>query len=857
MPRAHKRAAVRALARWTRRHLSAWIVGASAFSVALATLLAVLIALPGQSAATVGTLILVLVVVLVVSVVFPVFGHVVEQRDLAAARQRGQLEQAAKQAQAKFEQIDRLLSRGSTAGLPRLSELGDDLLGATPTRYSIEGNAPYVPRPADDETIRSMLRQSGPPYPFVIVWGTTKAGKSRTLAEALRATFGGNVVVVLPRDAQALAELARLGVSELVDRRPAVVVLDDLDPAGLEALTAQVLDMIRGWAVIAATITAQRRADVLTTGSDVGTVALAALAAATGEYELTAGPPTGKEKDEAVRLYPAERFDGSVAETLVGARELIGRYKASHDTNPAGCALVRAAIDVRRAGITRPVTEVELRRLFAFYLPGIRTGMLPTTEHFTSGIEWATRPVASQVALLRHASSSHDIPAWIIFDHVVTADEGQGSHHRPIPDEIWSELIDMIPARDAFAVGMAAYARGVISAAIAAFRKGSATEQVDAIPMAAFNLGVLLEREGDIDGARTAYQMVTDSGPSPQASRAAFLLGSLLASQGDVDSAQAAFQAAIDSGHTEAASAAAFGLSELLAHKGDFKAADAAYRAAIDSKQTELAPLAGYFLGSILGDEGDVDGARAAYQAAINSGHADHAPQAARGLGRLLADQGDVDGAREAFQLAIHCHHAEHSPGAAIELGILLARQGHFEPARAAFQAAIDSGATEQALAATINLGILLADHGDLDGAQAALQVAIDSEQPQYALRATVDLGTFLADHGDLDGAREAFQTAIDSGHADQAPRALYWLGILLAHQADVDGARAAFEQAVNSRHADYAPRAAYSLGVVLETRGDNYGAWAAYTVAIKFGHPDVTSVARLRAEQLRNKFWG
>lgn len=824
--------------------------------MALATLLAVLITLPGQTGATVGTLILVLVVVLVLSVVFPVFGHVVEERDLAAERQREQLEQAAKEAQAKFEQIDRRLSRGSSAGLPRLSELGDDLLGATPTRYSIEGNSPYVPRPTDDETIRSMLRQPGPPYPFVIVWGSTKAGKSRTLAEALRAAFG-DVVVVLPRDGRALAELARLGVSDIVDHRPAVVVLDDLDPAGLEALTAEVLDLIRGWAVIAATMTAQRRADVLKTGSDVGTVARAALAAASGEYELTAEPPTGREKNEAVRLYPGERFDGSVAETLVGARELISRYKASHDTNPAGCALIRAAIDVRRAGVTRPVTEAELRRLFPFYLPSIRTGMLPTTEHFTSGIEWATRPVASQVALLRQASGPQDMPAWIIFDHAVTADEGQGSYHRPIPDAIWPELIGMIPARDAFAVGMAAYAGGIIAAAIAAFRKGTTTEQVDAIPMAAFNLGVLLEGEGDVDGARIAYQTVIDSGPSPQASRAAFLLGSLLASQGDIDGAQAAFQTAIDSGHTDAASAAALRLSELLAHQGDFKAADAAYQAAIDSRQAELAPLAGYFLGSILGDEGDVDGALAAYQTAIDSGHADHAPQAARGLGRLLAGQGDVDGARAAFQLAIDSHHAEHSPGASIELGILLARQGDFKCARAAYQLAIDSGSPEQALAAAINLGILLADHGDLDGARAAYQVAIDSEQPQYALRATVDFGILLADHGDADGARAAFQIAIDSGHADQAPRAMYRLGILLADHGDADGARAAFEQAVNSRHADYAPPAAYSLAVLLEAQGDNYGAWAAYTVAIKFGHHDVTPVARLRAEQLRKKFWG
>jgi hypothetical protein len=42
-----------------------------------------------------------------------------------------------------------------------------------------------------------------------------------------------------------------------------VVVLDDLDAAGLEALTADVLEQVRQWAVIAATMTARQRTDVL------------------------------------------------------------------------------------------------------------------------------------------------------------------------------------------------------------------------------------------------------------------------------------------------------------------------------------------------------------------------------------------------------------------------------------------------------------------------------------------------------------------------------------------------------------------------------------------------------------------
>jgi hypothetical protein len=50
-----------------------------------------------------------------------------------------------------------------------------------------------------------------------------KVGKSRTLAEALRATFTSDPAVVLPKDGRALAGLARLGIGRLV------LVVDGLD----------------------------------------------------------------------------------------------------------------------------------------------------------------------------------------------------------------------------------------------------------------------------------------------------------------------------------------------------------------------------------------------------------------------------------------------------------------------------------------------------------------------------------------------------------------------------------------------------------------------------------------------------
>jgi predicted negative regulator of RcsB-dependent stress response len=62
---------------------------------------------------------------------------------------------------------------------------------------------------------------------------------------------------------------------------------------------------------------------------------------------------------------------------------------------------------------------------------------------------------------------------------------------------------------------------------------------------------VLLANEGDVEGARAAYQQAIDSGHPDEAPRAAVGLGNLLGDQGDVAGARAAYQRAIDSGHPE------------------------------------------------------------------------------------------------------------------------------------------------------------------------------------------------------------------------------------------------------------------------------------------------------------------
>jgi tetratricopeptide (TPR) repeat protein len=60
---------------------------------------------------------------------------------------------------------------------------------------------------------------------------------------------------------------------------------------------------------------------------------------------------------------------------------------------------------------------------------------------------------------------------------------------------------------------------------------------------------VLLKDQGEVEGARAAYQQAIDSGHHERAPMAAVGLALMLEEQGEVEGARAAFQQAIDSGH--------------------------------------------------------------------------------------------------------------------------------------------------------------------------------------------------------------------------------------------------------------------------------------------------------------------
>jgi tetratricopeptide (TPR) repeat protein len=84
-------------------------------------------------------------------------------------------------------------------------------------------------------------------------------------------------------------------------------------------------------------------------------------------------------------------------------------------------------------------------------------------------------------------------------------------------------------------------------------RKAASSGHADAAPRAAVGLGMLLADQGDVQGAKDAFQEALDSGHADAAPRAAVGLGVLLENQGDLQGAKDAYQKAVGSGHAHMA----------------------------------------------------------------------------------------------------------------------------------------------------------------------------------------------------------------------------------------------------------------------------------------------------------------
>ena len=151
----------------------------------------------------------------------------------------------------------------------------------------------------------------------------------------------------------------------------------------------------------------------------------------------------------------------------------------------------------------------------------------------------------------------------------------------------------------------------------------------------AFRAGVSLGRQGDVEGARVAYQQAIDSGDAEHAPAAGFHLGLLLGQHDDIEGAKEAYRVAGNSGHPEYGPKAARNLGHLYKRQSRARQAIAAYEVAAGYGHPDVTPWAMLYLGNLLLSLENLADARAAYQGAVDSGHPEAAPRAAEHLADL------------------------------------------------------------------------------------------------------------------------------------------------------------------------------------------------------------------------------
>ena len=353
---------------------------------------------------------------------------------------------------------------------------------------------PYIHRDVEDQ-VRRYLADGGP----VLLVGSSMVGKTRMAATLIRALFPARRVVI-PYTLEALASLDAADVVV----RDKVIFLDDIHrliSAG--GITDGALRRL----VAAGNIT-------------IGTIRAAEYDRFKPTDKLR--PPEwdvlsvfkrvfiSRELSYAEQRRLAEAVDDpGVRERVqrVGLGEYVGAAEQIEEAlrlgpsvNPAGYALVLGAADWQRAGMGGPVPASVLPDLAAPHLPARHRVDLSSAEMYQAALDWATRDINPTVALLQPAG----LDTFTVYDYALDL---LSDSTRPIPDATWPVLVRYATPTDLVDIGYGARVIfGQSEVARKAWSKAADSGDADAAPRAAVNLGILLDDQGDVAGAKAAYQ---------------------------------------------------------------------------------------------------------------------------------------------------------------------------------------------------------------------------------------------------------------------------------------------------------------------------------------------------------------
>lgn len=424
----------------------------------------------------------------------------------------------------------------------------------------LEGAPPlptYVPRDADS-TVSAQLVEARETGGLVLLVGESTAGKSRCAFEAVRRELSDHWIIAPP----AASDLSPV-LSHISRPRPGhrkwVLWLDDLDryllPGGLDQ--GMLSALLEQRVVVMATM----RSEVYGNYSERalrGMEAGVASARRLGSRVLNLIEPLVLDRqwsktemsrlrahlanpNSDSRLADAARHHGvhGIAEYLAAGPKLLKEFQTTRRQpkgHPRGAALVQAAIDLARAGISTPLPAETLLALSACYLAAGDASRLQA-ESPEQALVWATE-IQFGVAGMLVATDTAE--AWRPFDYLVDA-IASAFEAAAIPDEVWEAAVthanggsELLPVgRSAFRFGRLVLAERCFSPLAA--RGGHAamhdlgfvqrerrpehtwsswyrTVSETGTPLQARALGALHEIEGRWDEAAASYERAAAQG---------------------------------------------------------------------------------------------------------------------------------------------------------------------------------------------------------------------------------------------------------------------------------------------------------------------------------------------------------
>ena len=396
----------------------------------------------------------------------------------------------------------------------------------------------------------------------------------------------------------------------------------------------------------------------------------------------------------------------------------------------------------------------------------------------------------------------------------------------------------------------------IFSEKIAAYQK-----RVEANPdhADAWNdMGLVLQRQGKLDGATTAFLKQTEV--TPDHGSAWYNMGVILQAQGKLDEAVVELkqQTEVKPDHTSAwykmgvilriqkkpdEAAAAFQKHIKIAQKQlKLREAIVAYRALLaikpDHEWTADQKNAWYKMGLALynplsEDTFDETLAALRIQVEIKPDHAD----AWHKLGNILRRLGKLDETAVAYQKLLEIKPDNET--AWYDLGKVLWEQDKPNEAVAAYQKQVE--VTPDHADAWYDLGYALATQGRLDEAVIAYQQQV-TIKPDHE-RAWFNLGKVLWDQGKLDEAVTVYQKLLEIKPDEKLAHAAWSnLGLLLWKQSKLDEAVAAYQKVLEIKPDDKS--AWFNMGNILLWQGKLGEAIAAYQkqVEITPAHKDAWS---------------